>query len=223
VAPRAVATSSAHAAIAARWKASADAARPPRDQSSSAAPARRITIWSSSIVTSTGPVARPVLGVDGVVGDGRVEPQAVALLAVVERALERAPFEPARRAPAAAARAARLGLASRRSPSRSVAVGVASLRRASASAAARLSCAASRSSSAAISASSSARRSISSSKSAGGGRLGACPSGHEVLLALERLDLLHGHLELVGDPRVGPPWRPNCGSGSGAGAVIVEP
>ena len=32
----------------------------------------------------------PVLGVDGIVGDGGVEPQTVALLAVVERALERA-------------------------------------------------------------------------------------------------------------------------------------
>src|SRR5215216_7593012 len=37
-----------------------------------------------------GPVAGPVLGVDGVVLDGGIEPQAVALLAVVERALERA-------------------------------------------------------------------------------------------------------------------------------------
>src|SRR5215207_4754003 len=36
-----------------------------------------------------GPVAGPVLGVHGVVLDGGVEPQAVALLAVVERALER--------------------------------------------------------------------------------------------------------------------------------------
>src|SRR5215204_6809019 len=36
-----------------------------------------------------GPVAGPVLGVDGVVLDGGVEPQAVAFLAVVERALER--------------------------------------------------------------------------------------------------------------------------------------
>ena len=35
-----------------------------------------------------GPVAGPVLGVDGVVGHGRVEPQPVALLAVVEGALE---------------------------------------------------------------------------------------------------------------------------------------
>src|SRR3954453_5496033 len=33
-------------------------------------------------------VSGPVLGVHGVVGDGRVEPQAVALLAVVERALQ---------------------------------------------------------------------------------------------------------------------------------------
>src|SRR5918998_951697 len=35
-----------------------------------------------------GPVARPVLGVDGVVLHGRVEPQPVALLAVVEGAFE---------------------------------------------------------------------------------------------------------------------------------------
>ena len=35
-----------------------------------------------------GTVARPVLGVHGVVGDRRVEPEPVALLAVVERALE---------------------------------------------------------------------------------------------------------------------------------------
>src|SRR2546430_9697544 len=37
------------------------------------------------------PVAGPVLGVDGVVLHGRVQPQAVALLAVVEGALELAP------------------------------------------------------------------------------------------------------------------------------------
>ena len=36
-----------------------------------------------------GPVARPVLRVDRVVGDGRVEPEPVALLAVVERRLDR--------------------------------------------------------------------------------------------------------------------------------------
>src|SRR4051812_33207398 len=36
-----------------------------------------------------GPVPGPVLGVDGVVGDGGVEPQPVALLAVVEGAFER--------------------------------------------------------------------------------------------------------------------------------------
>src|SRR4051794_18933364 len=48
------------------------------------------------------PVAGPVLGVDRVVLDGRVEPQPVALLAVVEGALERL----AGLAPAAAATAA---------------------------------------------------------------------------------------------------------------------
>jgi hypothetical protein len=76
-----------------------------------------------------------------------------------------------------------------------------------------------------MAASSSARRSISSSKSSlelgGDGRvvLGAqvdlvvevepgglrrLPVGEQLVLALERLDVLDGHLELVGDPRVGP-------------------
>ena len=44
---------------------------------------------SASTVTVDRPVAGPVLGVDGVVLDGGVEPQPVALLAVVEGALER--------------------------------------------------------------------------------------------------------------------------------------
>src|SRR4051812_5972645 len=48
-----------------------------------------------------GAVAGPVLGVDGVVLDGGVEPQPVALLAVVEGALE--PASPALAAPAAPA------------------------------------------------------------------------------------------------------------------------
>src|SRR5437763_13638823 len=54
------------------------------------------------------PVAGPVLGVDRVVLHGRVQPQAIALLAVVERPLERAdvaraPAEHPACAPAAAA------------------------------------------------------------------------------------------------------------------------
>src|SRR5689334_21165929 len=54
-----------------------------------------------------GAVARPVLRVDGAVGDGGVESQPVALLAVVERALEdRRRRLPARAAAAAAAAAA---------------------------------------------------------------------------------------------------------------------
>ena len=61
-----------------------------------------------------GAVAGPVLGVDGVVRDGGVEPQAVALLAVVERALERlrlaTPAAPAAAAPAAASAPAALRL-----------------------------------------------------------------------------------------------------------------
>ena len=48
-------------------------------------------------------VAGPVLGVDGVVLDGRVEPEAVALLAVVERALELLPPAPSAAATATAA------------------------------------------------------------------------------------------------------------------------
>src|SRR6476660_3907553 len=49
-------------------------------------------------------VAGPVLGIDGVVDDRRVEPQAVALLAVVERGLVGAgPAPPPAAAPAAPA------------------------------------------------------------------------------------------------------------------------
>src|SRR5579871_4796328 len=49
-----------------------------------------------------GPVAGPVLRVRGVVGDGRVEPQAVALLAVVEGPLEGLAAPRPARPPAAA-------------------------------------------------------------------------------------------------------------------------
>src|ERR1044072_1988636 len=59
-----------------------------------------------------GAVARPVLGVDRVVLDGGVEPQPVALLAVVERALQRpgAAAAPAATAGAATGRALLLSL-----------------------------------------------------------------------------------------------------------------
>jgi hypothetical protein len=57
-----------------------------------------------------GTVTRPVLGVHGVVGDGRVEPQPVALLAVVERALERSAVAAGGAAATATAPAAALGL-----------------------------------------------------------------------------------------------------------------
>src|SRR4051794_40677645 len=56
-----------------------------------------------------GAVARPVLGIDRVVLDGGVEPQAVALLAMVERALER-PCGGGAAAGAAPAAARALGL-----------------------------------------------------------------------------------------------------------------
>src|SRR3954470_23933629 len=49
-----------------------------------------------------GTVAGPVLGVHGIVLDGGIEPQPVALLAMVERALERPGGGPAAGAPAAA-------------------------------------------------------------------------------------------------------------------------
>src|SRR3954447_4350358 len=55
-------------------------------------------------------VPGPVLGVDGVVLHVGVQPEAVALLAVVERPLQRASRRAPPRAPAAAARAARLGV-----------------------------------------------------------------------------------------------------------------
>ena len=57
--------------------------------SPASSPARLMTMRSGSIVTVTGPVARPVLRVGGVVLHRGVEPEPVALLAVVERALER--------------------------------------------------------------------------------------------------------------------------------------
>src|SRR3954447_21153524 len=57
-----------------------------------------------------GPVAGPVLGVDGVVLHGGIEPQAVALLAVVERRLERGGATLATAAVAATATPAAAGL-----------------------------------------------------------------------------------------------------------------
>ena len=174
-----------------------------------------MTIWSSSIVTVDRPVAGPVLGVDRVVDDRRVEPQPVALLAVVEGALERA------------ARAARPRRA--RPPRRAAALGrrllARSLGRSAASAARR-----SRLGGLGLLgleapalgllelggdlASSSARRSMSSSKPAAAPSAPGSSSSRPAL-ALEARDLLDGHLELVGDPRVGAPLaRP--------GADLVE-
>ena len=113
-------------------------------------------------------VAGPVLGVDRIVLHGGVEPQAVALVAVVERRLERARTDRAATRPPRPPRRPRRRRDGRSSSSsdRSSSSSAASSSAASASAA---------SSSAAISASSSARRSISSSKStrcAGGFGLG---------------------------------------------------
>src|SRR3954447_9830750 len=57
-----------------------------------------------------GTVPGPVLGVDGVVLHVGVQPEAVALLAVVERPLQRTAGGAPARAPAAAPRTARLGV-----------------------------------------------------------------------------------------------------------------
>ena len=87
-----------------------------RSSSSSSSALRRralITMLLGLDRHGHGPVARPVLGIDGVVLDGRVEPQAVALLAVVEGALER--LRPAAApAPAAPSAAPAPGLRRRR-------------------------------------------------------------------------------------------------------------
>ena len=71
-------------------------------------PARRMTIWSASMRTRDLALAGPVLGVDGVVLDRGVEPEAVAVgLAVVEGRLELfAAAAPAAAAATAAPRAA---------------------------------------------------------------------------------------------------------------------
>ena len=116
-----------------------DATSPVRDRRRSTSPARareartagtrrRPRVRSSSVVGGLvsparrdhdpvgldrdrhGPVAGPVLGVDGVVLDGGVEPQPVALLAVVEGALERLAAAARPAAPAAAPAAPALGV-----------------------------------------------------------------------------------------------------------------
>ena len=154
------------------------------------------------------PVAGPVLGVDRVVLDGGIEPQAVALLAVVERALERAGGGAACGARPPRRRGA-LGL----SPS------------SSASASSSSSAARAASASAAFGGSSAARapprpsrglgprarrrsarrprRADRSRRRSRAARAVGLAVRLEPLLALERLDLLHGDLELVRDPRVG--------------------
>ncbi len=140
-----------------------------------------------------GPVAGPVLGVDGIVLDGGIEPQSVALLAVVEGRLQRAGGAAAAAASASAAAAA--------------------------TAAGRLVGASSSSSSSSVSARRrrprrrrrARRRSAHRPRRAGrsrrrsrrrGSAFGVV-AGLERLLALESLDLLNGDLQLVGDPGVG--------------------
>ena len=145
-----------------------------------------------------GPVARPVLCVDRAVGHRRVEPQAVALLAVVERSLEcgRRSLATRCRSGGRGRPGARGGAWACPRPRRP---------RSSASSSPDSSArAASASSSAAISASSSARRSISSSKSTPAAPSGASPSGASSFSRLKAAIWFDGHLELVGDPGVGP-------------------
>ena len=160
-----------------------------------------MTIRSASTVTRDGTVAGPVLGVDGVVLDGGVEPQAVALVAVVEGALERLLLAAAGRV----RRACRGGgaWACRRRPSSSESDSE-SDSSSSGSSSAAASCSAS--SAAATSASSSARRSSSSEPAAPAkpsSPLPAASSAHQLVLALEAADVADRHLELVRDPSVG--------------------
>ena len=144
-----------------------------------------------------------MLGVDGVVLHGGVEPQAVALLAVVERALERA-------------RRRCGGACGRRGVRRARLAGFSSSSSASASAALAAA-------SSALRASSSACAGLLLGAALGlllelggdrgvvlgaevdllGGGAGSLAVGLQILLALERLDLLDGDVELVRDPGVG--------------------
>ena len=146
-----------------------------------------------------GPVARPVLGVDGVVLDGGVEPQAVALLAVVEGALER----PGALAAAPRRRRPRRRFGARRASPRLVLV-LGPRPRLAASSATFAS-----SSAAAPPRPRARRRWRRRPRRAGRPLRRSAPSalalavGLELVLALERLDLLDGHLELVRDPGVG--------------------
>ncbi len=170
-----------------------------------------------------GAVAGPVLGVDRVVLDGGVQPQAVALLAVLEGAFQgsgaarggarrpRPPRRLRRRAGVSASSSSSSASSSsaprsaRSARSRSACLGLCAfaLRAASASARSRSASRAAASSSAAISASSSARRSISSGKSCAGDARRGILVADQLVLALELLDLLHRDFELMGDPRVG--------------------
>ena len=138
-------------------------------------------------------VAGPVLGVDGVVLDGGIEPQAVALLAVVEGRLERTPGpcvpRPPPRPPRRPRRRRRVARSSPR-PRRPRPRRRSALRPRRPRARRR-----------------SARRPRRADRSRRRSPPTAAPSVSppvlESLLTLEGLDLLNGHLELVGDPGVG--------------------
>ena len=158
---------------------------------------------SSSIEHLDRALTGPVLRIDRVVLDGWVEPQSVALLAVVERPLEGTGVAVCCAAAAAATTAAAaFRVASCWSGITRVRVRVLVLLRSGASAFRRSASSSAASSSAAISASSSARRSI-SSKSDGAGACGGVLVAGKIVLALELLDVLHADFELVCDPGVG--------------------
>src|SRR3954469_2502610 len=139
-------------------------------------------------------LARPVLGVDGVVGDGGVEPQAVALLAVVEGPLEArlAGRAAARAAAAAAAPAPALG------PLAVVAlvVGLGLLVLAGLGAARGLGLELGGDQRVVLGAQ------VDLVVEVDPGRVAGLAVRQQVVLLLERLDLLDGDLELVSDPGV---------------------
>ena len=157
---------------------------------------RRMTIWSASIRTRDLALPGPVLGVDGVVLDRGVEPEAVAVgFAVVEGRLEL--FAPAAATAAAAARRRGAGgPAPRRRLGLAVAVAVILVVLGLASASSSASASASSAVAASISASISSRRSTS-----------PVPAlvlvGGEPVLFAELAQLRGADLELVGDPGVG--------------------
>ena len=158
------------------------------------------------------PVAGPVLGVDRVVLDGGVEPQAVALVAMVEGGLERAGGLARARGRRPPRRPRRRG-AGFSSPS-------SSLSSSSVDASGCLGLAGPRPPRARRRSARRPRPGDRSRRRSRRPRPTASPSvaAAEAVLAPERLDLLNRHLELVSDPRVGSPL-----ANPGANPVELRP